>query len=61
MLNEGAYTAAFVKGGIESVDKGQMEAARSLGLPFGKAMRRVILPQGSRSWSHRLSTSSSLL
>lgn len=46
MLNEGAYTAAFVKGGIESVDRGQMEAARSLGLPFGKAMRRVILPQG---------------
>lgn len=48
MLNEGAYTAAFVKGGIESVDRGQMEAARSLGLPFGKSMRRVILPQGIR-------------
>ena len=46
MLNEGAYTAAFVEGGIESVDKGQMEAARSLGMPFGKSMRRVILPQG---------------
>lgn len=46
MLNEGAYTAAFVKGGIEAVDKGQMEAARSLGLPFGTAMRKVILPQG---------------
>ena len=46
MLNEGAYTAAFVKGGIESVDDGQMEAARSLGLPFGKAMKKVILPQG---------------
>ncbi|GKS81091.1 glutamine ABC transporter substrate-binding protein [Ligilactobacillus pabuli] len=46
MLNEGAYTAAFVKGGIESVDAGQMEAARSLGLPFGKAMSKVILPQG---------------
>ena len=45
-LNEGAYIAAFVKGGIEAVDSGQMEAARSLGLPFGKAMRRVILPQG---------------
>lgn len=45
-LNEGAYTAAFVKGGIEAVDKGQMEAARSLGLSFGKAMRKVILPQG---------------
>ena len=48
MLNEGAYTAAFVKGGIEAVDKGQMEAARSLGLPFGKAMQKVILPQGLR-------------
>ena len=45
-LNEGAYTAAFVSGGIQAVDRGQMEAARSLGLPYGKAMRRVILPQG---------------
>ena len=45
-LNEGAYIAAFVKGGIEAVDSGQMEAARSLGLPFGKAMRKVVLPQG---------------
>lgn len=45
-FNEGAYTAAFVKGGIAAVDPGQMEAARSLGLPFGKAMRKVILPQG---------------
>ncbi|MCX2455820.1 amino acid ABC transporter substrate-binding protein/permease [Lacticaseibacillus nasuensis] len=45
-LNEGAYTAAFVKGGIAAVNPGQMEAARSLGLPWGKAMRRVILPQG---------------
>ncbi|GAW98802.1 amino acid ABC transporter substrate-binding protein/permease [Secundilactobacillus mixtipabuli] len=47
-FNEGAYIAAFVKGGIHAVDDGQMEAARSLGLPFGKAMRRVILPQGIR-------------
>ncbi|UQS81884.1 ABC transporter permease subunit [Bombilactobacillus folatiphilus] len=47
-LNEGAYIAAFVKGGIEAVDQGQMEAARSLGLPFGKAMRKVILPQGMK-------------
>ncbi|KRN06109.1 glutamine-binding protein glutamine transport system permease [Liquorilactobacillus sucicola DSM 21376 = JCM 15457] len=45
-LNEGAYTAAFVKGGIDAVDSGQMEAARSLGLPFGRSMRKVILPQG---------------
>nr|WP_246147550.1 amino acid ABC transporter substrate-binding protein/permease [Secundilactobacillus folii] len=48
MFNEGAYIAAFVKGGINAVNIGQMEAARSLGLPFGKAMRRVILPQGIR-------------
>ncbi len=48
MFNEGAYIAAFVKGGINAVDSGQMEAARSLGLPFGKAMRRIILPQGIR-------------
>lgn len=45
-FNEGAYIAAFVKGGIQAVDPGQMEAARSLGLPFGKSMRKVILPQG---------------
>jgi polar amino acid transport system substrate-binding protein len=45
-LNEGAYTAAFVKGGIQAVDGGQMEAARSLGLPWAKSMRKVILPQG---------------
>ncbi|TDG71556.1 hypothetical protein C5L31_001773 [Secundilactobacillus malefermentans] len=47
-LNEGAYTGAFVRGGFLAVDKGQMEAARSLGLPYGKAMRRVIMPQGLR-------------
>ncbi|WP_407893201.1 ABC transporter substrate-binding protein/permease [Lacticaseibacillus sp. N501-2] len=45
-LNEGAYTAAFVRGGIDAVAPGQMEAARSLGLPWSKAMRHVILPQG---------------
>lgn len=45
-LNEGAYMAAFVKGGINSVDIGQMEAARSLGLPFSIAMKEVVLPQG---------------
>lgn len=47
-FNEGAYIAAFVKGGIQAVDPGQMEAARSLGLPFGKSMRKIILPQGIR-------------
>ena len=48
ILNEGAYTGAFVRGGFEAVHQGQMEAARSLGLPYGSAMRRVIIPQGLR-------------
>lgn len=48
ILNEGAYTAAFVRGGFEAVDRGQMEAARSLGLPYNTAMRKVIMPQGLR-------------
>ncbi|CAK8054617.1 ABC-type amino acid transport/signal transduction system [Eupransor demetentiae] len=46
VLNEGAYIGAFVRGGFESVDYGQMEAARSLGLSHNKAMRKVIMPQG---------------
>lgn len=48
-MNAGAYMAEIVRGGIESVDKGQMEAARSLGLPYGKAMSKVILPQAIRT------------
>lgn len=44
-INAGAYMAEIIRGGIESVDRGQMEAARSLGLPYHIAMRRVILPQ----------------
>lgn len=48
-LNAGAYMAEIIRGGIEAVDKGQMEAARSLGLPYGKAMAKVILPQAFRT------------
>ena len=44
-MNCGAYMAEIIRAGIESVDKGQMEAARSLGLPYGTSMRRVVLPQ----------------
>lgn len=44
-INAGAYMAEIIRGGIESVDKGQMEAARSLGLSYFKAMKRVVLPQ----------------
>ena len=48
-LNCGAYMAEIIRGGIESVDVGQMEAARSLGLPYWRAMQRVVLPQAIRT------------
>lgn len=44
-LNSGAYVAEIVRAGIQAVDKGQMEAARSLGMNTKKAMTYVILPQ----------------
>ncbi len=44
-LNAGAYLAEVFRGGIMAVPKGQMEAARSLGLSQGKAMMKVVLPQ----------------
>jgi len=44
-MNCGAYMAEIFRAGIESIDRGQMEAARSLGLTYGKSMKRVILPQ----------------
>ena len=48
-LNCGAYMAVIIRAGIESVDKGQMEAARSLGLSYWKAMAKVVLPQAIRT------------
>lgn len=48
-LNSGAYIAEIFRGGIESIDHGQMEAARSLGLSYGKSMRFVIIPQAVRN------------
>jgi len=44
-VNASAYMAEIFRGGIQAVDNGQMEAARSLGLGYYKAMRKVILPQ----------------
>ncbi len=48
-LNAGAYMTELIRGGIEAVDKGQMEAARSLGLSYGQAMRKIVLPQAVRT------------
>ena len=48
-LNCGAYMAEIIRAGIQSVDKGQMEAARSLGLTYWKSMFRVVLPQAIRT------------
>ena len=48
-MNAGAYMAEIFRAGIQSVDKGQMEAARSLGLSYGKAMQKVVLPQAIRT------------
>jgi len=47
-LNAGAYMSEIFRGAINAVSTGQMEAARSLGLSHGQAMRKVILPQAFR-------------
>lgn len=48
-INSGAYVAEIFRGGILSVDKGQMEAARSLGLPYTLSMTNVVLPQAFKN------------
>lgn len=48
-LNAGAYMAEIFRGGIQSIDPGQMEAARSLGLSYAQAMRKVVLPQAFKN------------
>ena len=47
-LNEGAYMREIIRAGIDAIDTGQMEAARSLGMTYGLAMRRIVLPQAAR-------------
>lgn len=47
-FNCGAYNAEIIRAGINSIDRGQMEAARSLGMPHGLAMRQIVLPQAFR-------------
>lgn len=49
ILNSGAYVAEIIRSGINSVDIGQMEAARSLGMSHKHAMTKIILPQAVRN------------
>ena len=48
-INSGAYVAEILRSGIQSVDKGQMEASRSLGLGYASTMRYVIIPQAIKN------------
>jgi polar amino acid transport system permease protein len=47
-LNSAAFSAEIFRGGIESIDRGQAEAARALGMTAAQAMRRIVLPQALR-------------
>ena len=48
-INSGAYMAELIRSGINAVDNGQMEAARSLGMSKGQAMRKIIFPQAVKN------------
>ena len=48
-INSGAYMAELIRSGINAVDKGQMEAARSLGMSKGQAMAKIIFPQAIKN------------
>ena len=48
-INSSAYVAEVIRSGIQAVDEGQMEAARSIGFKYGESMRLVILPQAIRN------------
>ena len=47
-LNSGAYCAEIVRSAIQSIDKGQFEAAKALGMSYGQTMTRIIIPQSIR-------------
>ena len=48
-LNSGAYISEIMRGGINSVDPGQLEAARAVGLPFSVSMLKVVVPQAVKN------------
>ena len=48
-INSGCYLSEAFRSGIQAVDRGQMEAARSLGLTYGQSMKNVILPQAIKN------------
>ena len=48
-INSGAYMAELIRSGLNAVDKGQMEAARSLGMSKGQAMKKIIFPQAIKN------------
>lgn len=48
-LNSGAYVAEIMRSGIQSVDAGQLEAGRALGLPYWAAMLRIVIPQSIKN------------
>jgi len=48
-LNSGAYVAEIIRAGIQAVDKGQMEAARSIGMPHNMGMRYIVIPQAFKN------------
>ena len=48
-INSGCYLSEAFRSGIQAVDRGQMEAARSLGLTYGQAMKKVVLPQAIKN------------
>ena len=48
-INSGAYVAEIIRGGIQSIDRGQMEAGRSLGFGYVATMRHIILPQAFKN------------
>lgn len=47
-VNGSAYIAEIIRGGIQGVDRGQVEAARTLGMSHAQTMRKIVLPQGFR-------------